>query len=86
MIGETKYYLGLVSKNIFSAALPFYRLHFFMAYKPKYYCAAKQLQKEDSAMDDFFQIQFLFNNSFHICINDEPGYYFIVHILLIVLN
>ena len=45
MIGDTKYCLILVSKNIFSAALPFYPSHVFMANKHENYCAAKQLQK-----------------------------------------
>ena len=53
MIEDAKYFLRLFSKNIFSAALTFYQLHVFMAYKHKNYCAAKQLQKELAAMNDF---------------------------------
>ena len=45
---------GLVSKNIFSAALPFYQPRVFMANKYKNYNAAKQLQEEDSGNERFF--------------------------------
>ena len=31
--GDTKYYLRRASKNIFSAALPFYQSHVYMTYK-----------------------------------------------------
>ena len=53
MIEDAKYFLRLFSKNIFSAALTFYQLHVFMAYKHKNYCAVKQLQKEFAATNDF---------------------------------
>ena len=54
MIGETKYYLSLVSENIFSAALPFYQSLVFIAIKHKNYCAAKKLQNEVNSNKQFF--------------------------------
>ena len=53
MIDEAKYYLSLVSKNIFSAALPFYQSHVVMANKYKDYCTAEKLHKEFAATNDF---------------------------------
>ena len=43
MIEDTKYCLRLASKNIFSAALPFYQSNVFMAYKHENDCATKWL-------------------------------------------
>ena len=58
MIEDTKYYLRLFSKNIFSVALTFYQSLVFIVYKHKFKCTAKQLLKEVRRNKRFFRPSF----------------------------